>query len=143
MTVRNIRAHQARGLLPPASRRGRTLCFGEEHVNRLRLIRRLQTAGFNLRAIAALLRSGEGTPEYLLALRQEAVAAWGADDAIVLDGAQLTALFGTTVEEHAPGRAEAMRAGFVEEHRRRTLPAGQRVGRSGRSPGDRAGCSPA
>jgi hypothetical protein len=39
MTVRNVRAHQSRGLLPPPEVRGRTGFYGPEHVSRLELIR--------------------------------------------------------------------------------------------------------
>src|SRR5436305_1141119 len=38
MTVRNIRAHQSRGLLPPPEIEGRTGFYGPEHVARLELI---------------------------------------------------------------------------------------------------------
>ena len=38
MTVRNVRSHHARGLLPPPEVRGRTGFYGTEHVERLRLI---------------------------------------------------------------------------------------------------------
>ena len=34
MTVRNIRAHQSRGLLPPPVVRGRTGYYGPDHVAR-------------------------------------------------------------------------------------------------------------
>src|SRR5437667_12071631 len=60
MTVRNIRAHQSRGLLPPPEVRARTGYYGPEHVERLRLIREMQTEGFNLRAIKRLLDSSNG-----------------------------------------------------------------------------------
>ena len=51
MTVRNIRAYQSRGLLPPPELRGRTGYYGAEHVARIELIRELQSEGFNLEAI--------------------------------------------------------------------------------------------
>src|ERR1044072_4029183 len=54
MTVRNVRAHQSRGLLPPPEVRGRTGYYGAEHVARLELIRTLQAHGFNLEAIRRL-----------------------------------------------------------------------------------------
>ena len=43
MTVRNVRAHQSRGLLPPPELRGRTGYYGPEHVARLKLIQELQS----------------------------------------------------------------------------------------------------
>jgi DNA-binding transcriptional MerR regulator len=55
MTVRNIRAHQARGLLDPPEVRLRVGYYGPEHVERLNLIRRLQEDGFNLAGIKRLL----------------------------------------------------------------------------------------
>ena len=58
MTVRNIRAHQSRGLLPPPEVRARTGYYGPEHVARLRLIRDMQAGGFNLKAIERLERAG-------------------------------------------------------------------------------------
>jgi DNA-binding transcriptional MerR regulator len=55
MTVRNVRAHQSRGLLPPPEVRGRTGFYGPEHVARIELIRELQADGFNLELIRRLL----------------------------------------------------------------------------------------
>src|SRR5687767_10405553 len=53
-TVRNIRAHQARGLLPPPEVRARVGYYGDEHVARLQLIQELQADGFNLKGIKQL-----------------------------------------------------------------------------------------
>ena len=55
MTVRNIRAHPSRGLLPPPEVRARTGYYGPEHVARLRLIQELQANGYNLAAIKDLV----------------------------------------------------------------------------------------
>jgi DNA-binding transcriptional MerR regulator len=55
MTVRNIRAYQARGLLPPPVVDGRVGYYTEVHRERLGMIRRLRSEGFNLVAISALL----------------------------------------------------------------------------------------
>ena len=55
MTVRNVRAHQARGLLQPPRIVGRTGFYGPEHVRRLDRIRQLQDEGLNLAAIARLI----------------------------------------------------------------------------------------
>ena len=51
MTVRNIRAHQSRGLLPPPMVVARTGYYGDEHVARIRLIQEMQAEGFNLKSI--------------------------------------------------------------------------------------------
>jgi len=61
MTVRNIRAHQTRGLLPPPTVRGRTGYYGEEHVARIALTREMQADGLNLEAIRRVLDSGDGS----------------------------------------------------------------------------------
>ena len=63
MTVRNIRAHQSRGLLPPPEVRARTGYYGPEHVARLRLIHDMQAEGFNLardRAASSSASDGAG-----------------------------------------------------------------------------------
>ena len=61
MTVRNIRAHQSRGLLPPPAIEGRTGYYGPEHVARLELIAEMQADGFNLAAIQRLLQNSAGS----------------------------------------------------------------------------------
>jgi DNA-binding transcriptional MerR regulator len=66
MTVRNIRAHQARGLLAPPDVRMRVGYYGPEHLAQLRLIRELQDDGFNLGGIKRLLEDTHGTAERLL-----------------------------------------------------------------------------
>jgi DNA-binding transcriptional MerR regulator len=73
MSVRNIRSHQARGLLVPPEVRSRVGYYGAKHVAQLRLIRDLQEEGFNLNGIKRLLED-TGTAERLLRVRQ-AVAA--------------------------------------------------------------------
>src|SRR3954462_9821647 len=65
MTVRNVRAHQSRGLLPPPKVRGRVGYYGPEHLERLRLIRSMQEEGFNLSAIASALAAGNETADRL------------------------------------------------------------------------------
>jgi DNA-binding transcriptional MerR regulator len=58
MTTRNIRAHQARGLLPPPVLEGRTGFYEAMHVERLLQVRRLQDEGMNLATIARVLDDG-------------------------------------------------------------------------------------
>ncbi len=69
MTVRNIRAHRARGLLPAPEVRERIGYYGPEHLARLRLIARMQADGFNLRAIERLLDAAHGSPSNCSASR--------------------------------------------------------------------------
>src|SRR5258707_2052830 len=70
MTVRNIRNHHTRGLLPPPEVRARVGYYSAEHVARLRLILDLQADGFNLAAIERLLGGSNGLAQRLLGLRQ-------------------------------------------------------------------------
>lgn len=75
MSVRNIRSHQARGLLAPPEVRSRVGYYGPEHVAQLRTIRNLQDEGFNLNGIKRLLEDTDGTAERLLRVRQSLSAA--------------------------------------------------------------------
>jgi DNA-binding transcriptional MerR regulator len=70
LTVRNIRSHQARGLLPPPVVRRRVGYYGSEHLERLRVIGELQGEGLNLKAVKQLLEDADGTVERLLTLRR-------------------------------------------------------------------------
>ena len=60
MSVRNIRNHHTRGLLPPPEVRARVGYYNAEHVARLRLILDLQADGFNLASIERLLSGSDG-----------------------------------------------------------------------------------
>ena len=66
LTVRNIRAYQSRGLVPPPTLRGRTGYYGESHVARIELIRELQSEGFNLEAIRRLIEGAGGETDEVL-----------------------------------------------------------------------------
>lgn len=55
MSTRNIRAHQARKIIPPPLRLGRVVMYHEGHIRRLEMIKSLQRQGFNLVAIEAML----------------------------------------------------------------------------------------
>jgi DNA-binding transcriptional MerR regulator len=74
MTVRNIRAHQSRGLLPPPEIDGRTGYYGAEHVARLELIGEMQADGFNLQAIKRLLDVSDGSGQELLGFKRALTA---------------------------------------------------------------------
>ena len=60
MTVRNVRAYAARGLLPPPRLVGRTGYYGPDHVARLKLVREMLSQGYTL---AAVERALAGTPD--------------------------------------------------------------------------------
>jgi DNA-binding transcriptional MerR regulator len=70
MTVRNIRSHRARGLLPAPEVRDRVGYYGPEHLTRLRMIQELQADGFNLKGIERLLNQNVGAAEQFLSIRR-------------------------------------------------------------------------
>jgi DNA-binding transcriptional MerR regulator len=70
MTVRNIRSHRARGLLPAPEVRDRVGYYGPEHVTRLRMIQELQAEGFNLKGIERLLEQSPGPAEQFLSFKR-------------------------------------------------------------------------
>lgn len=74
MTVRNVRSHQTRGLLPGPTMRGRVGYYGDEHVERLRLIQELQEEGLPLRLVERLLAQRADTAGRILTLRRTVLA---------------------------------------------------------------------
>jgi len=106
MTVRNIRAHRARGLLPAPEVRERVGYYGREHVGRLRLIAQMQADGFNLRAIERLLQETHGRPEQLLSLKQAVSVPFESEQPQVFTVADLQERFGEQADERALARAE-------------------------------------
>lgn len=58
-TVRNVRAYQDRGLLPPPEKRGRTGIYTDVHLARLKIIGQLLNRGFTLANIRDLLTAWE------------------------------------------------------------------------------------
>jgi DNA-binding transcriptional MerR regulator len=59
MTVRNLRAYQERGLLPPPRLRGRTGWYDDGHLARLRLIGRLLERGYTTAHITDFIATWE------------------------------------------------------------------------------------
>ena len=57
VTVRNVRAYSARGLLPAPRMAGRTGYYGREHVARLLLVREMLAEGYSLAMIERTLAS--------------------------------------------------------------------------------------
>jgi len=70
MTVRNIREHQSRGLLPAPTVRGRVGFYGPEHLARLEQIKRLQAEGFTLESIRRMLGGGAEFASFAAAVHQ-------------------------------------------------------------------------
>ena len=70
MTVRNIREHQGRGLLPAPVVRGRIGYYGPDHLARLEQIKRLQADGFTLESIRRMLGGGAEFASFAAAVHQ-------------------------------------------------------------------------
>lgn len=94
MSVRNIRNHHTRGLLPPPEVRARVGYYNAEHVARLRLILDLQADGFNLTAIERLLSGSDGLAERLLGLRRAVTTPFEAEAPEMITAAELLERFG-------------------------------------------------
>jgi DNA-binding transcriptional MerR regulator len=94
MSVRNIRNHHSRGLLPPPQVRARVGYYSADHVARLRLILDLQADGFNLTAIERLLSGSDGLAQRLLGLRTAVIAPFEPETPDVVTGQELTERFG-------------------------------------------------
>ncbi len=94
MSVRNIRNHHTRGLLPPPEVRARVGYYSAEHVARLRLILDLQADGFNLTAIERLLSGSDGLAERLLGLRRAVTTPFEPEDPELVTGDELLKRFG-------------------------------------------------
>jgi len=94
MSVRNIRNHHSRGLLPAPEVRARVGYYNADHVARLRLILDLQADGFNLAAIERLLSGSDGLAERLLGLRHAVTAPFEAETPEVVTADDLAKSFG-------------------------------------------------
>jgi DNA-binding transcriptional MerR regulator len=80
MTVRNIRAHQSRGLLPPPVVEARTGYYDSEHLARIKLIQEMQAEGFNLKAIERLIEGSSGAVEEALGFKRAALTPFGDEE---------------------------------------------------------------
>jgi DNA-binding transcriptional MerR regulator len=112
-TVRNVRAYQDRGLLPPAARRGRVNVYADSHLERLRLIAQLLDRGHTLAGIKELLdawESGRGLGG-VLGLVAEVTAPWTDEAPTRVTRAELVESF-HGVEDHE-SIAAAVRLGVL------------------------------
>jgi DNA-binding transcriptional MerR regulator len=93
MTVRNIRAHQSRGLLPAPEVRARTGYYGREHVARLRLIQELQGNGYNLAAIKDLVDRTSGSAQDALDFARAILTPFEDERPEIIEAAELAERF--------------------------------------------------
>jgi DNA-binding transcriptional MerR regulator len=118
MSVRNIRAHQARGLIDGPEVRLRVGYYGPRHVAQLRLIRELQADGFNLAGIKRLLQDTSGASEPLSRFREALEAAQAAEPSQTLTVAELGRRFRVTAQDAPRVLERAERLGVL-------VPAGE------------------
>jgi DNA-binding transcriptional MerR regulator len=118
MTIRNIRAHQTRGLLPPPEVHGRTGYYGEDHVARIELTREMQAEGLNLEAIRRVLDS-TGASHEIVDFARAVRAPFEDETPEILDEAELAAAWGIDrIDARLARRSE--RLGLLRE-----LPGGK------------------
>lgn len=109
MTIRNVRAHRTRGLLPPPEIRGRTAYYNEVHLERLTAIRRLQDEGLSLEEITRLIeRMPAGTELELLALAHASEGSALPEEPVVVDTATVFAHWGGEATPELLERIEAL-----------------------------------
>ena len=113
MSVRNIRSHQARGLLAPPEVRLRIGYYGPEHLAQLRLILELQAEGFNLGGIKRLLDDTPGTAERLLRFRDALTAPLHEESPETLTLAELGERFRVSAAEAPEVLAKAQKLGVL------------------------------
>ena len=112
MTVRNIRNHQTRGLLPPPEVRARTGYYGPRHVERLRLIQQMQSEGLKLSAIERLLGGDDQWAERIISVRRAITAPLETEGAEILTLAELEERFGPA-GANAKSLLKAQRLGLL------------------------------
>ena len=114
LTVRNVRAYAARGLLPPPRLVGRTGYYGREHVARLVLVREMLAEGYSLTMIERTLASAPHTASVAtLALHRALLTPWLPPEPEVISREQLAARTG--VEPDADVLTELVGLGLLEE----------------------------
>ena len=94
MTIRNIRAHQTRGLLPPPEVHGRTGYYNQDHVARIELTREMQAEGLNLEAIRRVLESSEGSSREMVDFARAVRAPFEDETPEIFDADELAAAWG-------------------------------------------------
>src|SRR5579872_6829741 len=113
-TVRNVRAYQDRGLLPPPERRGRRGIYTQAHLARLRLIGRLLERGYTLTNIGELIAAWEQGRELrqVLGLESQLTRPWSDEMPASISLSELSKAFGRSYRPS--DLARAIELGVVE-----------------------------
>ncbi len=96
ITERNLRAYQARGLLPPPLVRARTGYYGPEHLARLELVKELQADGVKLETIKRLFDTTGGSTEQVLTFIRSLRALFGEHERSIVSRAELAERFASS-----------------------------------------------
>lgn len=109
-TVRNVRAYQDQGLLPPPERRGRLGIYSGEHLARLQLIGQLLERGYSIASIRELFEAwAQGRDlAHVLGLEQAIQGPGQPEQAATLPFSELQALFGDKLDDQVIERALAL-----------------------------------
>jgi Predicted transcriptional regulators len=109
-SVRNIRAYQDRGLLPPPRRRGRAAIYDDRHRSRLTIINALLKRGYTLASIGELLEALERGDDIasLIGLESAVTSPWSDETPQTFSLGQLTALYGVALDPRQVRRAVAL-----------------------------------
>src|SRR5215210_446662 len=113
LSVRNLRSHHARGLLPPPEVRVRVGYYGPDHIDRLRVIKELQDEGLKLEGIKRLLEGPQPTGEGLLRMKKAADATADIEESEVVSGTELAERLGLEEAEAAKALAKAEKLGLM------------------------------
>ena len=129
LPVRTIREYHTMRLLPPPERQGRLGLYGDRHVQRLRLITRLQRRGYSLAGIRDLLGAWESGTDLVTAARRRREPGRAGRDAAVADpGGAAPAAAGPGRGHARPGQPDRAGAPARRGPLRRAEPRAARPG---------------
>ncbi|WP_317697897.1 MerR family transcriptional regulator [Aeromicrobium sp. REDSEA-S32_B7] len=97
MTVRTLRSHASRGLLPSPIMQGRVGYYNGSHLARLTFIKEMQSAGFSLSSIEQILAGvPDDAGEAMLHIIRGLLAPWDAEPTTTYTPEQILSLFGAS-----------------------------------------------
>ena len=116
MTVRNVRAYQDKGLIPPPEIRGRTGIYSDAHLARLRVIGPLLARGYSLGNIAELIDAWEKGHDLrqLLGLEQAITSPWSEDVPAYYELSELMAFFPRQMSPEALAKAASLKLIMID-----------------------------
>ncbi len=114
VTARTVRFYRERGLLPAPVREGRIAWYGQEHVERLRLISHLLDRGHTLSGVAELLDAWEQGSDVadLIGVERAVTEQWLDEEPMTLQLYEMVELFGS--EASAESLLEAAALGYLD-----------------------------